>query len=655
MEVPAKLREVVRFGEFELRLSSAELTKYGLKIRLQEQPFQILVMLLERPGQVVTREELRARLWPDDKTFVDFEVGLNSAVLRLRNALSDTADNPRFVETIPRRGYRFIGVIEEAEAVSDWRARSPEPAVEQHPQNPSVESLGEPGSVSLTHPVRRRIWIAVGAAVALLAIVLSMTFRGRWKGLASSPAPQRIQSIAVLPLENLTGDATQDYFAEGMTEELTTDLAKISALRVISRTSAMQYKGTKKSLPQIARELNVEAVIEGSVERSGDRVRIIAQLLDAPNDKHLWADSFERDMRDALALQDDVARAIALEIKAKLTPQEKTRLAGARPVDPEAQDAVFRGRYEIDKRTVEGLKKALEFFQQAIQRDPQYADAWAGLADTYNQSAYLGIAPQIETFARAKAAALKALELDESCSEAHRALASSILRVDMSPPGALRELERALALDPNNAEAHQYYSRHLAAAGRFDEAIAEGKRSVLLDPLTPHHHNSLGVILYFAGYYDEALEEFHKMPDPTANSARRHRYMAEIYERKGMLKEAMPEWLSSLKFESDTELAAKVERTYQSSGYAEAKKTLLAGEARSAQEGKNHSFPERNATEVAADYALLGDKEKALEWLQKDLQEQGGEIWGIKTNPDFETLHSDPRFQKLLRTLGLSP
>lgn len=646
MEAPAKLREVIRFGEFELRLSSAELTKFGLKIRLQEQPFQILVMLLGRPGEVVTREELRAKLWPGDKTFVDFEVGLNSAVLRLRNALGDTAESPRFVETVPRRGYRFIGLIEEAEPISDWRARGSEAAVEQSPQTPSVEeSFREHGPATPTHPVQRKLWIAAGAAAALLVIVLSLTLRTRWKGVTSSSAPQRIQSIAVLPLENLTGDPTQDYFAEGVTEALTTDLAKISALRVISRTSAMQYKGTKKTLPQIAKELAVDAVIEGSVQRSGDRVRITAQLLDAPNDKHLWAESFERDERDVLVLDDEVARAIAQEIKAKLTPQEQTELADARPVDPQTYELYVRGRYFWNMRGEAAVQKSIDYFQQAIQKRPDYALAYAALAEAYIVNRSLSTE---EKFSRAKAAARTALQMDDNLAEAHNALAMSLFCYDWDWAGAEKEFQRALALNPNYAQAHQWYGQYQHAMGRKNWAD-EVKRAAELDPLSPLMAGYGWAMA--SGQYDLAIQIVRKKLELYPNYADGYIFLGEVYARKGMYQDAIAQLQTSVSLSNGSpESLSALGYTYGVSGKRKdavkilQQLTLLS---------KRRYVDPYN---VALIYIGLGEKDLAFAWLKKAVAERSMRLVGLigaQERGEMDNIRSDPRYAELKRAIGL--
>ena len=638
MEAPATSRQCVRFGAFELDLRSVELRKHGNKVKLQGQPAKILAILLARPGEMVTREALRKELWPED-TFVDFDSGLNSAIKKLREALGDSRESSRFIETLPRRGYRFIASVEEAESAAPGPNTSYEPPVQ---------------ALAGRRLSRYRLPIMVGGGVLALLFIFVGTYGVRWREVLGAETRSRlgtgkqsIQSLAVLPLENLSSDPDQEYFAEGMTDALTTDLAKISTLKVISRTSSMQFKGTKKPLQQIAKELNVDALVEGTVERSGSRVRITAQLIDARNDRNLWAESYERDLRDVLALQSQVARAIASEIKVDLQPQEQARLATVRQVDPEAEIAYLKGRYEMDKWTREGFKEGFRYFQQAVQEDPAFAEAWAGLSDAYYEWGQFDIAPKAETLPKARAAAQKALELDETLSEAHVSVAT--IAVGGMPSVAEKELQRAIALDPSNARAHQVYGILLRRYGRFDQSLAELERAEELDPLTPKKKNNLGVALYFVGRYDEALEWFHQVPDPDLDSEQRHRRMAEIYEHKKMQKEAIAEFVAALRFGAKTDLAARVERSYLSSGYAEAKETLLRGEVDWAEKQAKSGTVSKDAFWIARDYAILGDKNKAIGWLETAYQNQFGGFEDYKMDPQLADLRSDPRVQELAR------
>ena len=407
----------LRFGVFELDLRAGELRKHGLRVRLQEQPFQVLAMLVEHPGEVVAREELQKKLWPAD-TFVDFDHGLNKAINKLREALGDSAESPRFVETVARRGYRFLVEVRPADlaAVSSPQPTSQAPARRQRYRDNSAEKDFDGPALSVTAALPERTQLSRGWKSAGLLLLVVVAVLAAWKVHSWLRPPAVIRSLAVLPLESLSSDASQDYFADGMTDELISDLGQIGALRVISRTSVMAYKHTRKPLPQIARELNVDAVVEGTVLRSGDRVRITAQLIEASADKHLWSQSYEGELRDTLALQDKVARAIADQIRINLNAQEQAALKNVKAVDPQAYESYLKGRYFWNKRTRESLKVALAYFNQAIDEDPKYAQAYSGLADTY---ALLGdwqyaVMTTKEAMPKAKAAAIKALELDDT-------------------------------------------------------------------------------------------------------------------------------------------------------------------------------------------------------------------------------------------------
>src|ERR1700677_4555417 len=474
---------VVRFGTFEVSLQSGEVRKSGLKIRVQQQPLKLLEILLERPGEVITREELRSRVWPNE-SFGDFDQALNISIGKLRSALGDSAENPRFIETLPKRGYRFIAEV--SVVGHNAHKRGPESAASPPPATGSVTKVQDPGlAISRTGP-KRRLWTTL-LVIPASALVLSLVILSVWLFRSPVRPPTGIRSLAVLPLDNLSGDASQNYFADGMTDELITDLAQISALRLISRTSVMAYKGARKPLPQIARELNVDAVVEGTVLRSGDQVRITAQLIEASTDKHLWSHSYEGELRDTLALQDRVARAIAEEIQINLTPREQAALKSVRAVNPVAYESYLKGRYFWSKRTADGLKVALAYFNQAIEQDPNYARSYSGLADTYallGDWQYAVMTPK-EAYPKAKTAALKALELDSSLGEVHNSLAFVLDGYDWDLDAGGKEFRRAIELSPGYATAHHWYAWHLALLGRGKEAIAEMEKAKDLDPISP--------------------------------------------------------------------------------------------------------------------------------------------------------------------------
>ncbi len=616
MQVLHPPRRVIRFGPFELDLRAGELRKHGLKTRLQQQPFRVLALLLEHPGEVVTREELRQAIWPAD-TFVDFHEGLDATIYKLRNTLGDSSENPRFVETLPRRGYRFIAPVEEV----------------------------RPKTIR----ARNLLTLAGVLTAVVLGVLFGLNLSGTRDRLLRRTSNRRIRSLAVLPLQNLSGDPSQEYFVDGMTEALTTNLGKIGALRVISRTSAMQYKGTRKGLPEIGRELNVDAVVEGAVLRSGERVRITAQLVEASSDRHLWAQAYERDLGDVLLLQDELAQTIAKQIQIKLSLEEQTRLATARMIDAEALEAYLQGRDQWNKWTEEGVRKSIGYFEQAVHKDSAYAQGWAGISDAYSLLYMFGYSPSEEALPKAKTAALRALELDSSLSEAHVSLAC-VMRFEWTAKE--KESQRAIELNPNNAMAHQYYGYVLSSLGRFDEAIAEMKRALELDPLTPNKQNSLGATFYRAGRYDEALEQFREVPDPDANSERRHRRMAAIYERRGQQREAVNELLIALRLAREKELATSVEQKFISSGYWPARETFLWGDLREKQKRAKKGQPAL-ALAIAGDYASLGEKDKAFAWLEKSFHEREGDLMYLNVDDRFVALRSDPRFQNLVHLIGL--
>jgi TolB-like protein/DNA-binding winged helix-turn-helix (wHTH) protein/Tfp pilus assembly protein PilF len=628
----------LRFGVFEVDPRTAELRKQGLKVKLHGQPFQILAMLLERPGELVTREEIREKLWAGD-TFIDFEHSVNSSIKRLREALGDDAAAPRFIETLPRHGYRFIAPVEGG-------------AMQQLP-------LPTTGPRAIHQSPLRRHWavaVAGGLVVAVVAVLFALNIAGlRDRVLRAVGAvrelPLHIQSIAVLPFENLSHDPEQEYFADGMTEELITNLGKISALRVISRTSVMRYKKTDKPLPEIARELNVDAVVEGTVQRSGDRVRITANLLHAPTDRHLWAESYERDLRDVLTLQSQVARAIAEEIRIKSTPEERTRIASPRPVDPEAYDAYMKGLAAMSN--VGRLDIAIKYFQRAIEKDPNYAMAYAGLADAYSE---LGndelISPQ-ESYPKAEAAALRALEIDGTLADAHRRLGWCKLRFDWDWSGAESEYRRALQLNPSSAGAHWGYGKFLSFLGRMDEARAEIKRARELDPLSSPPYWLMGDVFYLSRQYDEAIEQLRKtieifhLVEPDAGM---HNLLGRSYKGKGMFKEAIAEHEKAVALLPETPLyLGMLGNVYGLAGKkAQALKVL---DQLKEQSKRKYVAP----YDIALVYIGLGDKDQAFAWLEKAYQAHSNDMSNLKQDPMFDPLRSDPRFQDLLRRMNFPP
>lgn len=634
----------LRFLGYELDRDAFELRRAGHRIRLERKPMELLILFAEKPGCLVSRDEIIEKIWGKDFSF-DAENGVNNAVRKIRAALNDGSEEPRFVETAVGKGYKFIASVEAAA-----------------PPETSFPSDAAASEAPHSRFSRKLAWILAGSAAVLAAGFL--TYYGTMGGKTIAGGAPSIHSLAVLPLANLSGDPSQQYFADGMTELLTTDLGRIGQIRVISRTSAMRYKSTTKTIPQVARELNVEAVIEGGVARSGDRLRITVQLIQAKNERHLWADAYEGDVRDAFSLQDKVALDIAERVQAQFSGAERSKLMGAAVIDPVAEEEYFRGRYDSNTWTAAALESSIGHFEQAVQRDPRCAPAWAGLAGDYELMGLFGYLPNRSAFAQARTAAQRAVELDSSLADAHVFLATARWPTEWLPSGngelarqawldQEKELRLAVALNPNDAIAHQWLGYQFASAGEFEDAIAEMKRARELDPLSPNTQNSLGAVYYWAGRDDEALREILQVPDPDANSERRHQRMAWIYERKGMLESAAAELAAAARLSGKQALAASVEREYRSSGYVKARRLYLYGDIMERhRHAKNDGIPVA-ALEIAADYALLGETRASLRWLEIAWQQDEGAISYLKVDDRFEILHANPRFQDLLTRLGL--
>jgi TolB-like protein/DNA-binding winged helix-turn-helix (wHTH) protein/Flp pilus assembly protein TadD len=598
----------------------------------------VLLALLERPGEIVTRDELRQRIWPEN-AFVDYELGLKKAVNRLREVLGDSADSPHFIETVPRRGYRFIGSL--------TRPSIPSESSEQRPV-----AAAPPSQVAAARdrPRLLRKLIAGFSLLAFAGILLWLNAGNLRTRIFARPRSVNIHSIAVLPLENLSHDPDQEYFSDGMTDTLITDLAKIHALRVISRNSIMQYKGIRKPLPQIARELNVDAVVEGSVTRSGDRVRITAQLIDAPHDRHLWADTYEGDLRDTLSLQDQVARAIAGEIRVHLTPEEQVRLTATRSVDPEAQDTYLTGRYFWNRRTTEAVRKSCDYFRQAIDKDPTYAAAYAGLADCYNVLGYYQYGSPAETFVRGKIAAQKALQIDETLAEAHASLAYDKHYYDFDWTGAEAEYRRAIELNPNYATAHHWYSLFLSNLGRFEEAKAEIRRAHELDPLSPIISNTIARMYLDSREYDRGIEHLHRLLDADPNFVVAHDLLGQFYLQKRMYDAATTELQKARTLDpGDTSILLEIATAYALAGRkAEARRVFQEVQAVS----KRKYVP---PFDVAVFYAQMGQTDKAFDWLELSFKDRDRNLTRLGGHPLLDNLRSDPRFADLARRIGLPP
>ena len=624
-----------RFGVFEVDLRSGELRKAGIRIRLQSQPFEVLLMLLTQPGEIVTREELQKKLWPTD-IFVDFDHGMNTAINKLRDALSDSADTPRYIETLPRRGYRFIAPVEstawaEAEIVNVL------PAV--------VASVNKGASSGSGSNSRRPLNVAF---VAMLMIVALSTATGlSIYGFRRITNKVSIKSIAVLPLASLSGDPAQDFFADGMTEQLTTDLGKISALRVISRTSAMRFKGTQMPMPEIGRVLGVDAVVEGTVTRSGNHVRVTANLVQILPEKHLWAESFEGELGDVLVLQEEMAESIARAVRVKLTPSEERNASKTATVDPQAYEAYLKGKYYSSKFTPADEKKAVSFFQQAIQKDPNYALAYTSEATAF---AILGNmydpAPR-EAFPKAEALVQEALHLDGDLPEAHETRAWNLLYYDWNFPKARAEFEYALQLNPNLSGSHQGYAWYFTAMGRFEDAIVEIRRARDLDPLSLIVNSDYCWILYHARRYDEALAQCNAALDLDPHFSIAHYVLMYIYLAKQMNLEAYSE---------DTKLGweyippatrTAMQKAFDAGGPDAAWREWYERSRSTLESDVSSPFV------LAKTYMFYKNKERAFYWLEKSYEQREFRLIYLGVAPEWDSLRGDPRFVDLMRRVGL--
>ena len=631
MASPAKPK-VVSFGAYEFSAESGQLRKEGMRVRLEGQPLAILQMLLGRPGEIVTREELQKKLWPGD-TFVDFEHSLNAAVKRLRAALNDSADQPRYIETLARRGYRFVAPTN---GVGADRER-------EKPVVGTVESQAPP-RVSFR---KKRFWVVAGAALCVIAIA-----GWGWRlsrNRLTTPAVPPVRSLAVLPLENLSGDPLQEYLADGMTEELIGRLANIRGLRVISRTSAMHFKNTTLSVPEIAKTLGVDAIVEGSIIREGGEVRVHAELIRGATDEHIWAGEYQREYRSLLALQDEVTRNITERIEISLTPQERLTLAYTHPIDPEAHEDYLKGRYHFNQRTQDALNTSTRFFQQAVMRDPGYALAYSGLADAYAMLGFRGGFPSKDALSRAKAAALKAIELDDNLAEPHASLAFIAETYEWNWAMAEREYKRAVQLNPGDARTHNWYAGYLMYTGRLEEGISEARRARELDPLSLPVNNALAGRLLAAGRYDLALEQVQKTLQLDPHFAPARQTLGWAYLHNGKREEAIQEFQRALQLSGteDTDLMLDL-------GFAYA----IAGKRREAGRilDKLKSLRERGVVpsgSIAILYGALGDSNEAFAWLEKAYEERDPQLTYLKAGRRFEPLRQDPRFRELVRRVGL--
>jgi len=638
LAVPSSDSSVVRFGTYELNLASGELRKGGILVKLQPQPFKVLALLVERPGQVVAREELRQKVWGDD-TFVDFEQGLNYCIKQIRLALNDDADTPRYVETLPRRGYRFIAPVErlEPEGVAPSTAPPEDLVAKRAPPMPHPRPMG--GTV----------------AIAFLLVVALLVLIGWQRGWFGKPTPEQKLILIVLPFQSLSGNPEDEHLRLGLTEAMISELGRLKPdrLGVIARSTAMTFDRKGVSAEDVLRALpDVDYVLEGSVQHAGDRVVISASLIQAREQTVLWSEPFERPAADVIALQSDVARRVADGLALTLLPEEKTALARTKTVNPEAQDLYFRGRYYWRRRVPEALLKSIEFYERAIALDSTFALPYTGLADSYTilGSTPHDARPPREVMPKAKQAAQKAIALDDRLSEAHAALGLVLMEYDWDWAGADREFRRAIELAPSNSSARQWYAIYFWHVGRFDAAHEQLEQAQKLDPLSIPIRLTVGVHFYYLRQYDRAIAEVNRAVEMEPNYFANYFHLGLALLHSGRHAEALTALERSVKLSEGTPAPQAA------LGYAYAV-TGKPQEARKILEDLKKLSRKRHvpAMYIAAIYTGLGEKQQALEWLERGYEERSQPFVHVHLEPSFDPLRAEPRFQELVRRIGLRP
>jgi TolB-like protein/DNA-binding winged helix-turn-helix (wHTH) protein/Tfp pilus assembly protein PilF len=619
------------FNGFLLETAERVLLRSGQPIPVPPKVLDVLVELVENHGHIVEKEQLLQRVWTD--TFVE-ESAIAQSIFTLRKLLGDTPDGHAYIETVPRRGYRFVAPVEELKD---------EPIVQ----------IKVPEEATLLAQPRFRYWRIAAIGLAVVLIVAGFFAWPREARRVNAHSGKIM--LAVLPFSNLSNDPQQEYFSNGLTEEMITQLGDLepNRLGVIARTSAMQYKDTKKDAREIGRELGVDYILEGSVRREGDQVRITAQLIQVEDQTHLWARDYDRGLRNILALQSDVAGAIAREIKLKLTPEERSRLASPPSLDPQAYELYLKGRYFWNKRNEDGFVKAIDYFGQAIGRDPKYAQAYAGLADAYaliGSMANLEL-PRAEAMTRAKAAALQALHLDDSLAEAHTSLAFVEMHYEWDWPGSEKEFKRALELNPNYATAHQWYAVWLMAQGKTPAALEEERRAQEADPLSVIIKTDTAQLLVYAGDFDKAAQQAQRALEIAPDFPLAHIFLGEAYVGKQSYPAAITEFQKALAIsKGDAGALSELARTYALGGQRDKSEAILAILQKKLQNARDRG---ELAIQVAALDTALGKDTQAFELLEEAYQNRVGSLILLNTTPVYQSLRPDPRFNDLIRRVGL--
>ncbi len=649
---------VFEFGDFKVDCDRFELSRAGRALKLERKPMELLILLAAGNGHLITRAEIIESLW-DSEVFVDTEHGINTAIRKIRQVLGDDPENPRFVQTVTGKGYRFIAPIETVDpSVSGNQslfsptegnplevggaAAAPLPTTASPTQSQTVLNASQhsdttPGNARISRLI---LWTtAFAAAVALAIIAVSPAARGlaaRFLGLSARP---QIRSLAVLPLDNLSGDPSQDYFADGMTDELITMLAKNSTLRVVSRTSVMQYKGVRRPLPEIARALGVDGILEGSIARSGEKVHMTIQLIHAPSDTHLWAESYDRDAGNIVSLPNEASKTIAKRLNSAVSIS-----ASQRYVNPEAHDAYLRGRYLWYAGQ---YAKSFEYFKKATELQPDYAPGWSGLAMYYGASAIDGQKSPAETLEAGEEAATKAVQLDDTLPEAHLTLCAMIFENRWDWTRSDQECKRAIELNPAFAEAYHFRAKILAALNHNQEAIEAQKKATELDPFARPFALAYSYLL--ARQYDAALTDALQRQDSTPNDWGLHWVLYETYRCKGMYKETTRELEKMLTLQGDEASVAIVRQAFQRGGY----KNVVRWQVDDLKKKSSSQYV--SPVDLSLLYAQLGDREKTLSHLEQGYREHSPILLWVQNDPAFDFLHSDERYRSIIKRVGLPP
>lgn len=624
--------EIVRFAPFEVHFRAGELLKDGRRIRLQEQPFQVLAMLLEHSGEVVTRTELQQKLWPAD-TFVDFDHGMNSAVARLREALNDSAERPKYIETVARRGYRFIGHVEPV---------CNPPAPEQAAPGAEDSLVVQPPQL----PWHWKKWVPVLPAAALLVSGAGAFFLRHSS--RSQAVNKSIDSVAVLPFENAAASPDQEFLADGITQSAIDRLSRLGNLKVISLGSVLRYRGRQDDVRQIGHDLGVGSVMIGRIYFRGDHMVVMAELVNTSDGTHIWGEQYDRRVSDIMSVQEDISREIATKLEVRLSSQQEMLLRKRDSQDFEAYQIYLRGRYYWNRRSQEDLQRGIAYFEQAIQRDPSNALAYAGLADSYFVRAISGALPTGDAMPKAKAAALKALELDDSLAEAHTSLAQVIANYEWNWDKAESEYRKAIELNPSYSTGHHYYATFLMAMGRHAEALEEMKKAEALDPLSPIIATFIGKAYYYAGNNNEAIVRYEKVLDTDPEFKVARSFLIHSLEQAGRFDQAAAQAkIEAAQAGLGSDSAASLEHAYKARGATGYWKEVL----RQVEGGKEPGAG--SDLDIAAIYTKLGNKERAFALLDRAYTERNMWLMNLKVDPRFDDLRSDRRYEGLLHRVGL--